>query len=477
MDLRSSSSTTSVTGLMRNPSLELIDTNASTKPLQESQRQRDGGESATQPLKYKVYKRRFFGLAQLVLLNIVINWDWLTFSAVSQTSAQYYGVSEDAINWLSIVYLFAFCVASPVVIYTLNHGGPKQSMIAASGLTLVGNWIRYAGTRASPPIFGLVIFGQILIGLAQPFVLAAPTRYSDLWFSDRGRTSATALATLANPFGAALGQLIDSIWTNQPSDIPNMVLYISILSSVASIPSIFLPAGPPSPPTSSAAIEKTPLAEAFWKLVSTPEFWLIWIPFAVYVGFFNSISSLLNQILSPYGYSETQAGIAGGILIIVGLIAAAIVSPITDRFKHYLGSIRMLVPIISVAYIGLVFAPSSPAGIVPSFVVCALLGASSFSILPLVLEYLVEITYPFPPEIGSTLCWTGGQLFGAVFIIIQSALKADATATPPSNMQHALIFSAVLAVAAAPFPLSLGRFGRNVGRRRLEIDVTAGRSP
>jgi hypothetical protein len=60
---------------MRNPSLELIDTNASTKPLQESQRQRDGGESATQPLKYKAYKRRFFGLAQLVLLNIVINWD------------------------------------------------------------------------------------------------------------------------------------------------------------------------------------------------------------------------------------------------------------------------------------------------------------------------------------------------------------------------------------------------------------------
>jgi hypothetical protein len=101
-------------------------------------------------------------------------------------------------------------------------------MIAASGLTLVGNWIRYAGTRASPPIFGFVIFGQILIGLAQPFVLAAPTRYSDLWFSDHGRTSATALATLANPFGAALGQLIDSIWTNQPSDVPNMVLYISI---------------------------------------------------------------------------------------------------------------------------------------------------------------------------------------------------------------------------------------------------------
>ena len=46
--------------------------------------------------------------------------------------------------------------------------------------------------------------GQILTGLAQPFVLAAPTRYSDMWFTEGGRVGATALASLANPFGAAV---------------------------------------------------------------------------------------------------------------------------------------------------------------------------------------------------------------------------------------------------------------------------------
>jgi hypothetical protein len=29
----------------------------------------------TRPVVYKVYKRRFWGLAQLVLLNIVVSWD------------------------------------------------------------------------------------------------------------------------------------------------------------------------------------------------------------------------------------------------------------------------------------------------------------------------------------------------------------------------------------------------------------------
>ncbi|KAJ5640470.1 MFS-type transporter [Penicillium herquei] len=425
-------------------------------------------EPVTRP--YKVYKRRFWGLAQLVLLNIVVSWDWLTFSSISSTAAEYFQVSESAINWMSTGYLFAFCIASPFVIWVLNKGGPKPAIVTTAALLFVGNWLRYAGTRANGGIFGLAMFGQILIGLAQPFCLCAPTRYSDLWFSDKGRTSATAVASLANPLGAALGQLIDSEWTTKPSDIPNMVLYIAVIATVASIPAFFLPAEPPTPPSASSAVPRTPLVEATRELLTTVEFWLIFIPFSIYVGFFNSVSSLLNQILEPHGYSETEAGIAGAILIVVGLVAAAIISPITDRYKHYLGSIRILVPIVVASYIALIFAPSSSAGIVPSYIVLALIGASSFAMLPVTLEYLVEITYPFSPEIGSTICWTGGQLFGACFILIQDALKNGEDAKPPLNMHRALIFSCVLCAVAAPFPLSLGLFGRVVKRRRLEID-------
>ncbi|CEO60225.1 Putative Permease of the major facilitator superfamily [Penicillium brasilianum] len=423
----------------------------------------------TRPV-YKVYKRRFWGLAQLALLNIVVSWDWLTFSSISTTSAEYFDVSESAINWLSTGFLFAFCIASPFVIWVLNKGGPKPAIIITAALLLVGNWLRYAGTKANGGIFGLVMFGQIIIGLAQPFCLCAPTRYSDQWFSDKGRTSATALASLANPLGAAIGQLVDSELATKPSDIPNMVLYISIITTVVSIPAFFLPAEPPTPPSASSAIPRTPLIPATRQLLGTLEFWLILAAFAVYVGFFNSVSSLLNQILSPYGFSETDAGIAGAILIVVGLISAAIMSPIIDKWKHYLGSIRILVPIIVASYIGLIFAPSSSAGIGPMYAVMALMGASSFALLPIVLEYLVEITYPFSPEIGSTICWTSGQLLGACFILIQDALKDGQDASPPANMRRALIFSCVLCAVVAPLPISIGLFGRIVKRRRLEVD-------
>jgi MFS family permease len=445
-----------------------------TTPALANQESLSRTSTATTPT-YRVYKRRFFGLGQLVLLNIIVSWDWISFAPVSKTSAQYFHRSEAAINWLATAFLFAFCFAAPVTIYTLNKSGPKASIIAAACLLLVGNWVRYAGTRTSN--FGVLMFGQILVGLAQPFVLSAPTRYSDLWFSERGRVSATAVASLSNPFGGALGQLIDPFWATKPSDIPNMVLYVSIISSVACIPSFFIPSAPPSPPSASAShvLNHEPLnvRASLSKLSRSVEFWLIFLPFAVYVGLFNSISSLLNQMLEPYGYSETQAGIAGAILILVGLVFAAVSSPLIDRYKFYLVFIKVCIPVIALSYLVFIWAPSD-SSIVYAYVVCGVLGAASFGLVPVALEYLVEIHHPLGPEVGSTVSWTGGQLLGGIFIIIQSALKAGRKADPPYNLRKALIFQAVIALLVMPLPLCLGLFGRKIRARRLELDKSVG---
>lgn len=127
-----------------------------------------------------------------------------------------------------------------------------------------------------------------------------------------------------------------------------MVLYTAIISSVASLPAFFIPTKPPTPPSASAAQEKLELFRSIRQLCCIKDFWLLFMPFSVYVGFFNASSSLLNQILEPYGFSEDEAGIAGGIMIIVGLIASAVVSPMIDRTKQYLITIRLLVPLIAV---------------------------------------------------------------------------------------------------------------------------------
>nr|POE74758.1 major facilitator superfamily domain-containing protein 7-a [Quercus suber] len=407
--------------------------------------------------RYHLYRRRWFGLAQLVLLNIIVSWDWLTFAAVSTTSAEYFEVTESSINWLSTGFLFAFVPVSPLVIWTLNKGGPKISILVASGLVLIGNWVRYAGTVSGRHgHFGVVVLGQVIIGFAQPFVLAAPTRYSNIWFSDAGRVSATAVASLANPFGGALGQLIGPFWATSASGIPTMVLYTSIISTIICLPAPFISKSPPTPPSAVAAAPEVKLMEAFRILPKNISFFLIVIPFSVYVGFFNATSSLLNQILEPYEFSETDAGIAGAILIVVGLVSSAVVSPFVDRTKNYVLVIKILVPAIALSYLILIFMPATRSLPGP-YIICALLGATSFSLLPCALEYLVVVTNPVSPEITSTICWTGGQLLGAIFILIMTALQDGLQdGAPPGNMLRALIFQAVIAIMVVPFPMWLG---------------------
>ncbi|KIW14226.1 hypothetical protein PV08_07008 [Exophiala spinifera] len=427
--------------------------------------------STTSGLPYKVYKRRFFGLGQLALLNIVVSWDWIAFAPVSSTSAQYFKTSETNINWVSTAFLFAFCVTTPATFWVLHKYGPKTAIIASASLLLVGNWVKYGATKANS--FAGVMVGQLIIGFAQPFVLASPTSYSNLWFSPAGRTTATAVTSLANPFGAALGQLISPFWANKPSDIPNMVLYISIISSVACVPAFFIPAKPPTPPSASSTpdhMDRASLTHDLRVLSRSVEFYLMFVPFIVYVGFFNAFSSLLNQILEPYGFSETDAGIAGAILIVVGLVCAAISAPIIDRYKFYLWYIRCAVPFVAIGYLIIIWAPQSHS-LAYVDVVCAILGASSFGLVPVVLEFLVETHYPLGPELGSSLCWCGGQILGGIFIVIMNALKDDRAASPPSNMKRALIFQAVFAVAVTPLPMCLGLFGRHSSVRRLRWEA------
>lgn len=174
-------------------------------------------------------------------------------------------------------------------------------------------------------------------------------------------------------------------------------------------------------------------------------------------------------------------------LIVVGLVVAAITSPILDRTHAYLTGIKVLCPLVALSYLAMIWAPQTRTIVAP-YVLSAILGAASFTLLPVSLEYLVEITFPASPEVSSTICWAGGQFFGAIFIVIMNALKdgrnVDLEAVrdsgrgsgggdrPPGNMYNALVFQGVFAMLVLPLPLMLGieRLGLKHGKGRLLVD-------
>jgi len=171
--------------------------------------------------------------------------------------------------------------------------------------------------------------------------------------------------------------------------------------------------------------------------------------------------------VSPYGYTDNDAGIAGAILILTGLVVAAVISPLIDRYHIFIPVARILVLIVSICYLVLIWVirPNAYAGIC---VICALLGAASFSLLPLALELSVELTHPIPPEVSASIYWIGGEFLGGIFIIIMNALRDD-DGDPPLNMTNALIFEGVVACVAVPWFFFIkpkqGRLATDIGAR------------
>jgi len=247
-----------------------------------------------------------------------------------------------------------------------------------------------------------------------------------------------------------------------PSGISNTADRNSpIQSTIATLPSVFLPAAPPTPPSRVATLAKPRVTlSTLYTLLKNPSFALLTVPFTIYVAAFNALSSLLNQILLPYGFSETEAGVTGALLIVVGLVFAAATSPVLDRRPNLrLPFVKLCVPVLAGMYIAFIFAPGTR-NITAPYAIASVLGAASFSLVPLVLEMLVEVTWPVSAEVGSTVCWTGGQLFGGVFIIVMDALQDEG-----GGMVRALVFLSIVCCAVVPLPMVLGHFGLGQGRR------------
>lgn len=155
---------------------------------------------------YRPYKRRFVGLAILMVANTLIASNNVTFSIISTSAAAYFNTNINTINWIGIAGCFGFALMAPIVIWLINRYGVKVSTIVALALNVIGNWLRYAGTNLVN--FPLAMVGSVLISFSLPFVLCSPTHFSHTWFSERGRTSATAVATLAAVIGEAIASLV-----------------------------------------------------------------------------------------------------------------------------------------------------------------------------------------------------------------------------------------------------------------------------
>ncbi|QRV79125.1 major facilitator superfamily transporter [Ceratobasidium sp. AG-Ba] len=442
---------------------------------------RDGASSSVlgAPTEgYRLYKRRWAGLAGLCLLNIVAGLNWLWFSSIAIKTSNEFGASLQRVNWLGNSVNLVYLPISLLVPLGCARWGLRISCAIGSLCLLISAWIRYASTAkslSSEGKYALLLLGQIFTGFGQPWFQILGPKYSEVWFDLRGRTTATMIIAIANPIGGALSQLIAPAF----SSVRDSILVLAIITTVAVPTVFFIYPLPPTPPTFAGSLSSPPAAQVFraWIGRSRPgeafmskqeriDLFIVTILFGVLVGPFDAFSILINQVFAPYGYSSDASGIFGGVLILAGIVGAAVMSPIFDRYlTHHLGlASKVLVPVLAGSYIGLIWdvRANNDAGI---YVLMVVIGVASFTLLPVALEIGCEVTRS--AETSSSVLWFAGNLLSVVFVLSMDALRDDSpTANPPSNMRKSLIFQACFVSVVA---LSVVGLKAEQNRRKRDL--------
>uniref|UniRef100_A0A667YB80 Choline/ethanolamine transporter FLVCR1 n=1 Tax=Myripristis murdjan TaxID=586833 RepID=A0A667YB80_9TELE len=418
-----------------------------------------GGDTAEEeegkPLETKLYCRRFAVLTVFSLCSMVNAFQWIQYSIIANVITHYYGISNDQVNWLSIVYMVAYVPLIFPATWLLDWKGLRLTALLGAGLNCAGAWLKCASV--SPELFGVTLTAQIICSVAQVFILGLPSRVASVWFGPREVSTACATAVLGNQLGTAIGFLLPPVLVpNTADNIELMSRNISIMfygtaavSTVLFILTVIVIKDRPAlPPSQAQAVlldspaENYSYVQSIVNLFRNKAFVLLLISYGIMTGSFYSVSTLLNQMIMAC-YEELNAGRIGLTLVIAGMIGSIICGLWLDHTKTYKMT-TLVVYILS--FLGMIVFTFTLDlnNIYLVFFTAGVLGFFMTGYLPLGFEFGVEITYPEPEGTSSGLLNAFAQIFGIIFTLIQDKLTSNYNPLAGNLFLCAWIFKRVL---------------------------------
>jgi len=380
----------------------------------------------------RVYGYRYVVLMVFMAVIAANQLLWISFAPITGTAAQFYGVSDLAIGLLSMIFMIVFIIASIPASWVIDTYGIRVGVGIGAVLTGVFGLLR--------GVFGAdytgVLIAQIGIAIGQPFVLNAVAKIAGRWFPINERATAAGLGSLAIYAGIFVG-LVLTPFVVIHSDIPTLLWIYGIIAALISI--LFLALARERPPTPVGPEERSLVLDGLKRLFHQREFIYLFLLFFIGLGVFNAVTTWIEEIVRPRGFSIDQAGIVGGLMVLGGIVGAIVIPPISDRMRRRVPFIVLALVGAIPGLIGVTFASGYPLLLASAFV----LGAFLLSSGPLGFQYAAEITYPVPEGTSNGLLLLAGQVSGIAFIIGMDALKSPATGSMTTSL---LILIALMVV-------------------------------
>ncbi|XP_051276670.1 solute carrier family 49 member A3 [Dicentrarchus labrax] len=393
-------------------------------------------------LDFKVYKRRWFILLVLCLLNCSNAMIWLTFAPVADKSAKFLKVSLSEVNWLSLVFMVVAIPFSFVTTWMVDTIGLRTSLILGSWLNMFGALVRFGGSMLSQEsaVYPVVMLGQTLGALAQPLIFFTPTKLAALWFPDHQRATANMIASMSNPLGLLLDNLISPLVAKTPAQIPVLLLvYAAPTCIICFLATVGIrSSSPPTPPSASAETSE-PFLQGLKLLLKNKAYLVLMMCFGLGIAVLTCFSSLLQQILCVQGYDNSFAGLCGALFIVFGIIGAAALGLYVDKTKKFMEAIKINMTFATLACIAFSLVALIRDQKVAVVIICSVFGFFGFSIYPVALELAVECSYPVGEATVAGLIFIMGQVQSVLLMIVFQALTKRIADSPLSTCGSAVL--------------------------------------
>jgi cyanate permease len=384
---------------------------------------------------YKIYIYRWVMLAVFMFVVVVNQLLWITFAPITRDAVAFYGVTDLGIGLLSMIFMIVYIVVSIPASWVIDTYGLR--MAVGIGAALTGLFGLMRGLIASS--YPLVLVAQVGIAIGQPFILNAVTTVAARWFPLRERATASGLGSLAMYLGIFLGLGVTP-WLTLRFHIGGMLMAYGIVSVVAALVFFIFarerPATPPCPP----GMEVRSLAfDGFKQMFRQRDFLLLLVIFFIGLGIFNAVTTWIENILAPRGFSSTLAGTAGGLMILGGIVGALVIPSLSDRLRKRVPFIILALAGATAGLIGIAYATSTWLLLTASVT----LGFFLLSSGPIGFQYGAEITHPTPEGTSNGLLLMMGQVSGIAFIFAMDALKSPQTGAMTVSLNVLIALMAV----------------------------------
>jgi len=382
----------------------------------------------------KVYRARWAVLAAFGIMASMTQVLWLTFAPITGPAAGFYGKSDLMIGLLSMVFMIVYILVAIPAAWAIDTWGFKAA--AGLGAVLSAVFALLRGLFASD--YTIVLLSQIGIALGQPFVIGAITKVAARWFPVRERATASGLGTLALYIGPLAAMLLSPALFVRLGMGRMLVVYGLAMAAAAAL---FLAVARERPPTPAGADKKVLMFEGFKSMLRQRDFLLLLVMFFIGLGLFNSVSTWVEDIVRPRGFTISQAGTLGGLMLAGGIAGAIVVPLISDRTRRRKPFIVLALAGLVPGLLGMTYAAGTGWLFLSGFA----FGFFLLSAGPIGFQYAAEITHPAPEGTSNSLLILMGQVSGIAFIIAMDALKDPATGA----MTRPLLVLAALVVGAA----------------------------